>query len=185
MNNIMSRSFFVIFCLCTISLVLANSYEESREFKGRTLNLLQAFERKNSSIATQSKEELRTRRGGHKLKYFAPFLFGTSRRLSQYSYYYKHIWPWGLLHSHLPIFSYTIFFTGYGGFYTIAALIALKFKLAIIGLFIFGAAFYGFKIWAGKGIGCPEPSIVKEPFYPYVPQLNETRIIKICISGME
>lgn len=52
--------------------------------------------------------------------------------------------------------------------HALAAVIAIKFKIIVIGIFIFGAIFYGVRIWAGKGIGCPEPSIVKEPFYPWV-----------------
>ncbi|XP_063698184.1 uncharacterized protein LOC134829118 [Culicoides brevitarsis] len=56
---------------------------------------------------------------------------------------------------------------GLGGFHALAAVIAIKFKIIVVGMFILGAIFYGFRIWAGKGIGCPEPSIVKEPFYPH------------------
>uniref|UniRef100_A0A336MIJ9 CSON015282 protein n=1 Tax=Culicoides sonorensis TaxID=179676 RepID=A0A336MIJ9_CULSO len=58
-------------------------------------------------------------------------------------------------------------FLGLGGFHALAALVAIKFKIIVIGIFVFGAIFYGIRIWAGKGIGCPEPSIVKEPFYPH------------------
>lgn len=91
----MSRSISItIFGLIAVSLVLANSHEESRDFKGRTVNLVANNIEKQNTTHPQLKTELRSR-GGHKLKYIFPFLFGMSTSITQNRFIHAPIW--GLL----------------------------------------------------------------------------------------